>query len=135
MPIVLTCDLCDFHVSDKEEWKKQLEEILIHNEVLVYVVWKHEYYDDYKRGYSHSEPIECCYEKEYAYESAMRDNINYITNHCDNKNILEELKNIKCPIEQLRFIEDNFEDIYGKPEFTCEPSQTIWKVRELSIAI
>ncbi len=118
-----------------EEYYKQLEEILINNEVFVYIVWKHEYYDDYKRGYSHSEPIECCYEKEYAYRSAMDENMKYITSNCNNDNIIKQIKKIGCPIQQLKFIEANFEEIYGLPEFSCEPSHEIYKVKELTIAI
>lgn len=120
--------------ENKESWREQLEEILVENDVWVWVVWCHEYYDDYKNGYSYSRPIECCYNKYEAYRTAMEYNLKYIKVNCSLE-AFDKISKIESHEEQLKFIEYNFDEIYGAPEFTCEPCHTIWKVIELPIAI
>lgn len=112
--------------------KKQLECILTDNEVFVYVVWHHEYYD-YTKGCSRSEPTDCYYDKETADLYAMEENIRFINNNCTNKDLISILGESTSLQEQLQFIEDNFDEIYGIPQFGCESCYEIWRVKKLPI--
>lgn len=105
----------------------------------VYTVHIKSHTDCYKRGGSdfNISGVFISKEKAYAHAIGILNPTGTIFYDCDDEELLKELSKEyqKCKTDEQRydFVHDNFDKIFGEPEYTMEPSHEICVVTEFEL--
>lgn len=105
-------------------------------ETTLYVVYYISHYDDYKRAESEGDVEKIFIDKNKAYTYAFIKNLEYIN---DNFTDIDDSINVYLTNDKLsyedkyNFFLENFDEIFGDPEYTMQPTHVIYKVKHLKI--
>ena len=105
-------------------------------ETPLYVVYYISHYDDYKRAESNGDIKKIFIDKNEAYKYAFIKNLEYINDNFTDidDSINDYLTNDELSYEDRHnFFLENFDEIFGDPEYTSQPTHVIYKVKPLKI--